>query len=486
MIKKDIKPKIKSSNKLVRGLEMVFDFMASLKLAVITIVALAIISAVGTIYESNYDRVYAQKLVYHSKWMWMIMATLAVNITAVMVDRWPWKRHHISFILAHVGILLLLAGSVVTFFTGLDGSMVFEIGGNNRYIQLQGDELAIYSSLDGKKYRTLYQKQFDFFNRNFEKNPISIELPDVVDDGNSKVLINGYINFGLPEQKIVKSKEATGNFAIQFLIEGSRANQSAWLFKDKSKMFDNFQLGPASVTLANYEYERVDENEIIFKNKNSDLLYEIYKKGQAQPTASGVYKKGEVISTGWMDFKVRVLNFYPEAEEDLKFVKQEKPSGQTTSALLLEYKGKKYQLGHNRPLKIFGSDKVHVLTYSSVRYDVGFDMKVVDFQVGRYQGTSRAKTYESTVKVEGEVEPVVISMNEPMKKAGLTFYQSSFQEDETGRPTHSVLSVNKDPGRFLKYLGSLLIFLGIFMLFYFKDIYAEKYKKRFVSKGDSI
>jgi hypothetical protein len=70
-------------------------------------------------------------------------------------------------------------------------------------------------------------------------------------------------------------------------------------------------------------------------------------------------------------------------------------------------------------------------------------------------------------------------MNEPMKKAGLTFYQSSFQEDEKGQPTHSVFSVNKDPGRFLKYLGSLLIFLGIFMLFYFKDIYSEKYKKRF-------
>ncbi len=447
--------------------------MASIKLAVIVILSLGIISAIGTIYESMYDRVYAQKLVYHSVWMWMILGLLAVNITAVMIDRWPWKKHHISFILAHIGILLLLAGSVQTYVMGVDGSMVFEIGGNNRFVQLQEDELAIYTSMDGKDYRIIHQQKVDFFNSNLAKNPIKIKLLD------HDLEIFDYIHFGYPEQKLIAAKEKTASPAVQFLIEGSRANQSSWLFKDKSKMFDNFQLGPASVTLAGSDYQRVDGNELIFKTINDELHFEVYSQGETKPNTKGVWKRGDVIQTGWMDFKVRVLNFYPHAEEKLTFKAQQYPSAQTTSALKIKYQDKIYDVGHNRPLKIFEADRVHVLSYGSIRYDIGFDMKVTDFRVGRYEGTQRAASYESTVEVIGEAQPIIISMNEPMKKAGLTFYQSSFQEDEQGRPTHSVFSVNKDPGRFLKYLGSLLIFLGIFMLFYFKDIYSDKYRKRF-------
>ena len=82
--------------------------------------------------------------------------------------------------------------------------------------------------------------------------------------------------------------------------------------------------------------------------------------------------------------------------------------------------------------------------------------------------------YESEVQV-GEVqvgEPMaaataIISMNEPYKHAGYTIYQASFQEDEVTRePTASVFSINRDPGRWVKYLGSLILTLGIVSLFY--------------------
>jgi hypothetical protein len=61
-------------------------------------------------------------------------------------------------------------------------------------------------------------------------------------------------------------------------------------------------------------------------------------------------------------------------------------------------------------------------------------------------------------------------MNEPLKHKGYTFYQSSFEEDKMGNPVTSVLTVNYDPGRWLKYIGCLLIVLGSILLFYFKKI----------------
>ena len=99
-----------------------------------------------------------------------------------------------------------------------------------------------------------------------------------------------------------------------------------------------------------------------------------------------------------------------------------------------------------------------------------FDLELVDFEVGRYQGTTRAATYASDVRVvEGDTKSDVIniSMNEPLYHKGFTFYQSSFSEDEFGKPTTSVFSVNRDPGRPWKYLGSILIVAGCIWLFYF-------------------
>lgn len=461
--------------KAIKIIEKIFDFMASIKLAVVVILALAVLSAVGTIYESMYDRVYAQKLIYHSFWMWLVMALLAVNITAVMFDRWPWKKHHTAFILAHIGILVLLFGSVITYVYGVDGTMVFEIGGTNRYVQLQSNEFAVYTTLDGQDYINLHQEPVDFFNRNFKKKPYVVNLKD------SQIEVLEYHHFALSQRDLAPSDTLPvdpKNYtpAVQFLIEGSRATQSSWLYKDKIKLYDNFQMGPASITLASQGYKRIDPNEMVFIAKGDKLFYEIYKSGSDIPTAKGQWTEGEVISTGWMDFKVRVLKFLPSAEVKTVYTPISEPSENATSMVKIKYNGKAYDLGLNAPLKIFEADRMHVINWGSLRYDAGFEMHLENFKVGRYQGTAKAMTYESVIRVNDETKTHVISMNEPFKKNGLTFYQSSFQEDESGNPTHSVFSVNKDPGRWIKYLGSLIIALGIIMLFYFKKVYFPAHK----------
>ena len=88
--------------------------------------------------------------------------------------------------------------------------------------------------------------------------------------------------------------------------------------------------------------------------------------------------------------------------------------------------------------------------------------------MGRYQGTKRAASYASWVKIPQAYDNFHISMNEPLKHGGFTFYQASYEEDEMGKPTRSILSVNYDPGRPLKYFGSFLIVLGTLLLFYFR------------------
>jgi hypothetical protein len=107
------------------------------------------------------------------------------------------------------------------------------------------------------------------------------------------------------------------------------------------------------------------------------------------------------------------------------------------------------------------------VSFGNVRIDINFDLKLKEFEVGRYEGTNRAASYQSLVETP-EGQEVLISMNEPLKYKGLTFYQASFTENPDGSPNASILSVNYDPGRFLKYLGSLIMSIGIVWMFYNK------------------
>src|SRR3989344_6257210 len=66
-------PEMKKIDKIA---EKIFKFLCSLKLAVIVIVSLGTIAAIGTIVESKYDMITAQKLVYHSPYMYGVMIFL--------------------------------------------------------------------------------------------------------------------------------------------------------------------------------------------------------------------------------------------------------------------------------------------------------------------------------------------------------------------------------------------------------------------------
>lgn len=447
---------LKSAQKLLKPL-------ASLRLAVFVLIGLGVVSAVGTFYESLYNAEYAKLVVYQSYWMVGLQVLLAINLSAVMFDRLPWKSRHLPFLLAHIGILLVLAGSVLTYLYGVDGVMVFPIDGGNRFVQVNQKELSLYSSLDGNKFETLFSKDVNFFKNDPKKQNIIFN-----EGAYSEIKVKDYYIFAEAKNVVEATTNEEDGPALRFFIEGSRAKESGWLLANKLFSEDSKQMGPAKITLLlkKPEEELTGSNEIVFypvSDRKNQVGYTLMNKKGSE---SGELTVGEVIETGWMDFKLRLIDFKKHARKVVKFNPIEMPHALSTEAVLIEFNGEEHWLGLDQPLKMFGKDRVYVVSYGKKRVDIGFNMRLKNFEVGRYQGTMRAASYESVVDVEGQEH--LISMNEPFKKNGLTFYQSSFQENEMGQPTHSILSVNKDPGRFLKYLGCLIIALGTIALFYFR------------------
>src|SRR5437667_461286 len=106
----------------------VFDALASLRLAVVTMVTLGTACITGTFYEMNHGTPAAQRDVYRTWWFALILATLGANIFCAMMKRYPWKKHHTGFVMAHIGILTLLAGSLLSLHLGLDGNLALYEG----------------------------------------------------------------------------------------------------------------------------------------------------------------------------------------------------------------------------------------------------------------------------------------------------------------------------------------------------------------------
>ena len=105
-----------------------YRLLASLKLAVILIVVLAAVLAAATFLEAGKGREYAQWYVYDSLWFIALLALLAANILAATLSRLPWKMRQTGFVVTHVGLLVLLAGSIQTFVAGIEGRLFFAEG----------------------------------------------------------------------------------------------------------------------------------------------------------------------------------------------------------------------------------------------------------------------------------------------------------------------------------------------------------------------
>lgn len=442
--------------------------LASLKLAVVIIIALGVITAWGTIVEAQYDALAAKKIVYNSFWMWGTMIALIVSLTAVMVDRWPWQKRHTGFVLAHIGIIILLIGSWVTQRFGIDGSISFGIGEKQKNVILGETDLAVYSTFDGAAFTKIFDREVDFFLRPAQKHPVTIEIPN----GSIKVVES--LPYAIREQKFVESSDVKSGAAIRFQMQNPNVNITEWMLQPSKEAAETKDLGPAQVMIVpKFPRDFGGRNAILFRPVDSEKLeYQIHT-ARTQAIKRGFVKAGEMIRTDWMGLEFRLLKYMSQAKEEVLYRPLDKPTPLTTAAIKVEYLApgqttvSHQWMGLNSLLKLFGSSEAYVVSYANRRWPLGFDLNLKEFRIGRYQGTLRAASYESLVTLPDGTDHL-ISMNEPLKHSGYTFYQASFESDPSGRPTASVLSVNRDPGRGLKYFGSLLIVLGSIHLFYLK------------------
>jgi hypothetical protein len=101
----------------------IFEFFASLKLAVVLLAVIIVAAIAGTLYESSFDAKVARAYVYGAPWfnLWLIL--LGTNLACSALSRWPWRKHHLAFLITHLGIITLLIGSLIGRIWGIEGTI---------------------------------------------------------------------------------------------------------------------------------------------------------------------------------------------------------------------------------------------------------------------------------------------------------------------------------------------------------------------------
>lgn len=91
-----------------------------------------------------------------------------------------------------------------------------------------------------------------------------------------------------------------------------------------------------------------------------------------------------------------------------------------------------------------------------------FTIQLNKFRRDTYPGSDMPRDYESRVTItDGDIQwPAIISMNEPLRYGGYTFYQSSTSVDKDGQPV-SILSVVTNSGWIFPYISGIMLAVGL-------------------------
>ena len=118
-----------------------------------------------------------------------------------------------------------------------------------------------------------------------------------------------------------------------------------------------------------------------------------------------------------------------------------------------------------RPQTVSFNNRTYKLEMRPRRYYNPFTIRLLDFKHDVYAGTDIPKNFSSRVQLQrpetGENREVKIFMNNPLRYAGQTFYQASFDRDDHG----TVLQVVHNPSWLTPYFSCILVGVGLVVQF---------------------
>lgn len=125
--------------------------IGSLKFAVIIIAIFSLVMTVGTFVESYYGTEFAARVVYKTWPFMLLQLCMFLSILFATFQRLPPKKRLYGFYVIHTGLIMIGAGSAITYIAGIDGNIFLPPNTPARQIMLPNDVLEVYFPNDEKR-----------------------------------------------------------------------------------------------------------------------------------------------------------------------------------------------------------------------------------------------------------------------------------------------------------------------------------------------
>lgn len=510
------------------------SLFANLKFAVTVILLFCIGLGYGTIIESKNGHEYAERYVYESLPFIILQVLMFLSILFATLKRLPPTKNLYGFYVIHLGLIILFIGSFLTYLLGVNGSLSLKPNSSTQTIILDKEVLLynpsernsskffkinlprtassretnlIIGEMKVSKYlpyaksvvrwqestdqHTLDSYQYELFNDDLHETFHSSHHPE----SNFKDSLQfGPLNIHSMAPSLYEcfishdshyfvwnrltgacqnSKQKISNKKIlEFIFQSERvkfrprlspfALDSENKFDPKSKYrFFNKKMFTKGIHLFLFG------NSIAYRS-NSDDTWE-----------TRTFKLDSPVQLPWMNLKINIVRqsttHYPyrtiiptrPVQENGRIVDGE------MRAVEIRYRDKTFLVTSDKPVKIRTESGDHAsFQLSKKTLKLPYTMALDQFEMRMDPGTSKPASFQSNIslyKLNQGRSRHLVSMNRPLKVDDFTFYQASYFDSGNER-FGSVLSVNYDPGRPLKYLGSFMIILGSIWYFYLRRL----------------
>jgi hypothetical protein len=236
----------------------------------------------------------------------------------------------------------------------------------------------------------------------------------------------------------------------------------------------------------------------LFVANDGALSYELFSRKNGK--SSGKIDINKPLITGWADWQLVVDKTLPHAEQWMDF-RPAKSEGATSASGAAELPdGVRVRVEQNGEtleqwvpagwqVTVPTSPNETMIAYGWKTLPLPIGLELLDFEVKRNEGSDSPAGFKSTLRVtnlDGQSAAGSCWMNHPFSYpsgwlrtwTGLTYKisQASWNPDNLQQSSVQIL---RDPGWLLKWIGSLLVVVGVFMMFYL-----QPYRKQ--TEGEPI
>ncbi len=226
----------------------VLHFLGSVKMTVVLLILGVIVMGIGTVLESRTNADFAQSAVYKTFWFDTFLVLIAINLAAAVVNRIPLKRHHLSFVVVHASIILLMAGAWVSRHYGFEGQLPIAEGSGTAQLLLYDKDVVLTGPVNAQR-----PEEGTEVKRRFQLDPTIFQAGKVLQQeagGNPGITILDYTSDGFLEIGIAPSDQAVGP-GIEYRVSGHGDSVDGWLLADHAD-YRHDDLGPVEVEILNF------------------------------------------------------------------------------------------------------------------------------------------------------------------------------------------------------------------------------------------